>query len=112
MNFREVIPLIDDGGEHKFLVSVRQSPVYIVHKPLTELTKLVMLTHEGLVNKMRGDGIFGEEEVLGGYCIVRRSVLRYWGESSTPVRAATQEQFEDAIKKRDILLISMRGKVG
>jgi len=48
MNFREVIPLIDDGGEHKFLMSVRQSPVYIVHKPLTELTQVDRLHPRGL----------------------------------------------------------------
>lgn len=58
MNLREVIPLIDDGGEHKFLMGVRRSPVYIVHKPLTELTKLVMYTHEDLTRRMRESRYF------------------------------------------------------
>lgn len=111
MNVQEAIRLLRDDGEHKFLLDLVGSPLFIVDKPLNAATKIFMLTHEHLVRTMRSSGIFGQAEVRGGYCRVHNAVLRHWGDSSPPIRGISAEQFNRALQERDVQLISARGEL-
>lgn len=112
MKLREAIGLLNDAGEHKFLLDVAGSwPVFIVDVPLNSDTKRRMLTHEDLTANLRSAGIFGEVEVRGGYCLVHQNILRYWGESTIPIRGAGKHMFENAIQDRSISFINMFGTV-
>ena len=112
MKLREAIGLLNDAGEHKFLLDVAGSwPVFIVDMPLNSDTKRRMLTHEDLTANLRSAGFFGEVEVRGGYCLVRNDVLRYWGESTYPIRGAGTAMFDQAIRDRTISFINMFGTV-
>lgn len=60
---------------------------------------------------MRANGVFGNVEVRGGYCIVRKNILRYWGDSTTPIKGAGEALFDEAIHARPISLMNMFGDV-
>lgn len=103
MNRQEAIEVLNDKGEHKFLFG-GVSPVYVVARARED--DLQALLHEHLAQKLVELGVFPDlEGVMGGYCKVLEDALRYWGESSYPIKAATAEQFNAAVDQRGIELI-------
>lgn len=103
MNRQEAIGVLNDEGEHKFLFR-GESPVYVVARARED--DLHAIIHEHLARNLVELGVFPDlEGIMGGYCTVLEDALRYWGESSYPIRAATAEQFNAAVDQRGIELI-------
>ena len=105
MNKEDAAKQINDGGEHKFLMSQSRAVPVVVLKGARE-RELHPKAHEQLIPIVIAMGHFFQgETILGGYCKVRKGDIWYWGESSYPVTAATADQFYKAIQKYGITLI-------
>jgi len=105
MNGQEAAKLLDDNGEHKFLFDT-QSPVWVMQKAREQESH--PLLHEELAEKMVQNRLFPDlNTVLGGYCRVVNEKLRYWGESSYPIRAASEKQFHLAVDTQGIEFIPL-----
>ena len=113
MTLKEAIASFGIEEQYKFLLpSVVSHPLFIVNAPFNDDTKRFMLTHEHIVEQMRLAEIFDQhEEVRGGYCLVRKDILRYWGPSSFPIKDAGENGFNVAIRSRSISLIDMFGAI-
>lgn len=100
----EAVELLNDGGEHKFLMGVKMdTPVYVVGKAREK--EVHPRLHEHMAQDLVKLGVINEDDIRGGYCKVERGQLYYWGESSSPVVAAKDKSFQDSVDKNGIIII-------
>lgn len=109
-NFSQLEPRIssDESQEHKFLIT-SDGQVYISEEPVDKLTTL---THRDWLVKLKEDGVIDasqtEEKVRGGYIKKVKGKIMYWGESTTPIKDATEQKLFDSIVKNGALFVSAK----
>lgn len=90
--------------EYKFLLT-ESGKLFVSANPVSRLTTL---THEHWAKKLRDEGNITIEDglVKGGYLTKFNGKLRYWGESTTPIPAASETELFAALNATGAVVLS------